>query len=374
MENERYFYIDRLRVFLICYIIFHQSLIAFGGIGPWYYTSADRFVGTSLIVVNTVKTINISFMMGLYFITTAMLAYITYQKHGFRNFVKTRLIVLGIPLLLYVTLFHPSYLYFVAKTKGNVEIGWLQFVIDSLSHKPTFGSFWFVALLLVFELAYAFLKKFYRKKTERVLSMWDHITPFRTTLFIICIGTVSFIIRLVSPASTIGPGIKWGFYTLYLGTFIVGLIGQRFNWISQLRVNNSVPWLIFSFLCLPMLLFSLHYVKDWSVFTGGMNSQSLFYALWEPMVCVGICMFLMSFFHSYLNHPGKLSVKLSEMSFTAYFFYPVPIVLFTYLFESMDIPVFFKWFFTGALSCIASFALAYVIYRILKKWVPALVE
>ena len=374
MGNERYYYIDKLRVFLICYIIFHQSLIAYGGIGPWYYTSADSFTGNTLIVANTVKTINISFMMSLYFIVTAMLAYISYQRHGFRTFVKSRLIVLGIPLLLYVTLIHPSYIYFVAKTKGTLDTGWFTFTIDFLTHKPTIGSFWFVATLLVFELVYAFFKRFYKRQVRLASQLWQNITPFRTTLFIITAGTLAFLVRLLSPANVSATGIKWGFYPLYIGTFIVGLIGQRNNWIQKLRISYSVPWILFSFLCLPMLLLSVHYIKDWSVFTGGFNSQSLFYALWEPMICVGICLFLMTFFYRYLNKPDNFAVTLSKISFIVYVFFPMAVIPFTYLFESMDIPVFFKWFFTGALSCIASFALAYAIYRILKKWVPALVE
>lgn len=373
MGNEHYYYLDRLKVFLICYIIFHQSLIAFGGVGPWYYTSTDRFLGTPLIAVNTIKTINLSFMMALYFLMTAILAFLSYQKEGFRKFVKTRLVVLGIPLVLYVAIFHPSYIYFVAKTKGDLDIGWFPFIVNFLKN-PTFGSFWFVATLLVFELIYAFVMRFYKRQANRASRLWDHITPFRTTLFIITTGTLAFLIRLVSPANSSATGIKWGFYPLFIGMFVAGLIGQRNNWIEKLRINFSIPWLIFSFLCLPMLLLSVHYIKDWSVFTGGFNSQSLFYALWEPMICVGICMFLMTFFYKYLNKPGKFAITLSKISFIVYFFFPVSVIPFTYLFEPMSIPLFFKWFFTGALSCITTFALAYVIYKILERWVPALVK
>ena len=64
--NERYYYIDRLKFFLICAYIYHQSLIAFGGVGIWYYTSSDRFMGVGLIVVNTIKTIDLSFLASLF--------------------------------------------------------------------------------------------------------------------------------------------------------------------------------------------------------------------------------------------------------------------------------------------------------------------
>ena len=65
--EERYYYIDRLKVFLMCVIVFHQTLIAYGGIGLWYYTSTDSFTGTPLIVVNTIKTVNLSFWHRCFF-------------------------------------------------------------------------------------------------------------------------------------------------------------------------------------------------------------------------------------------------------------------------------------------------------------------
>ena len=122
--------------------------------------------------------------------------------------------------------------------------------------------------------------------------------------------------------------------------------------------------LFFGLLCLPLLLLSVHYIGDWSVFTGGLNMQSLFYSLWEPMICSGINFFLMSIFFRYLNRPSGKAMVLSRLVYTVYFICPAVIVPLTILFEPVALPVFFKWFFTAALSVVGSFALAFLLRKV----------
>ena len=42
-----YPYLDKLRVFLTCLVIFHHTAIAFGASGGWYYKSPDLWSGWS---------------------------------------------------------------------------------------------------------------------------------------------------------------------------------------------------------------------------------------------------------------------------------------------------------------------------------------
>ena len=362
--DERYYYIDRLKAFLICFFIFHQTLIAYGGVGLWYYTSVDRFSGMALIAVNTIKTINLSFLASLFFLISAMFAHESYKRYGFKTFVKKRIMRLGVPLLIYVLVVHPSIVFFVERTHGMTDLGWFSFVLQMLTTRFSFGPFWFIATLLVFELGYALYKLRGPKVESLMTELWQQIAALRTTLFVIGIGLLAFVIRLLSPARATQPGIQWGFYPLYVGMFISGLIAQRNDWIHKLKIGFSIPWLLFAFCCLPLLLASVHFIKDWSVFTGGLNSQSLFYALWEPMLCVGVHFFLMSFFFRYFNKPSERAVQISNLSFLVFFLCPVVIVLFTIIFESLALPLFFKWLFTSVLSAALSYLLAFLLYKI----------
>ena len=363
MSSARYYYIDRLKVFLMCFIILHQTLIAYGGVGLWYYTSTDSFTGTALIAVNTIKTVNLSFLASLFFLISAMLAHASYQRWGFREFVKRRLVRLGIPLAIYALLFHPTIVFFIARSHGMPD-GWLTFIVRQLTEHFSLGPMWFVAVLLVLEMGYAVYKRYCPSITPLMTELWKQTAALRATLFVAAVGLITFVVRLFSPARAAQLGIQWGFYPVYIGMFISGLIAQRNDWIHKLKIGFSLPWVLFGLLCLPLLLLSVHYIGDWSVFTGGLNMQSLFYSLWEPMICSGINFFLMSIFFRYLNRPSGKAVVLSRLVYTVYFICPAVIVPLTILFEPVALPVFFKWFFTAALSVVGSFALAFLLRKV----------
>lgn len=54
----RYHYLDKLRVFLICVMIFHHTAIAFGASGGWYYKSSVLWKGWSQALMSLVMGIN----------------------------------------------------------------------------------------------------------------------------------------------------------------------------------------------------------------------------------------------------------------------------------------------------------------------------
>lgn len=362
MGRTYYYYIDRLKVFLMCLIIFHQTLIAYGGIGHWYYVSTDRFDGTALIVVNTVKTVNLSFLAAAFFLMSAMLARASYHRWGFREFVRRRVLRLGIPLAVYAFLFHPTVVFFVARMYG-MPADWFTFWCYLMKHEFSLGPMWFIATLLTLELLYAVYERFCPSVEPLMAELWKQTPALRATLFVAIFGIISFIVRLFSPARASQPGIQWGFYPVYIGMFISGLIAQRNDWIHKLKIGFALPWLLFSLLCLPMLLLSVHYIEDWSAFTGGLNMQSLFYALWEPMISCGMCLFLMSVFFRYFNRPNKKAAMLGRLSYTVFCICPAVIVPFTRLFESMAMPVTLKWFFTAVFSIVGCFTAAFLLHK-----------
>ena len=68
-----YPYLDKLRVFLTCLVIFHQTAIAFGASGGWYYKSPDLWSGWSERLMSLVMGIDQSYFMALFFFISAWL-------------------------------------------------------------------------------------------------------------------------------------------------------------------------------------------------------------------------------------------------------------------------------------------------------------
>ena len=63
-----YPYLDKLRVFLTCLVIFHHTAIAFGASGGWYYKSPDLWSGWSERLMSLVMGIDQSYFMALFFL------------------------------------------------------------------------------------------------------------------------------------------------------------------------------------------------------------------------------------------------------------------------------------------------------------------
>ena len=362
MNNEHYYFIDRLKVFLVCIVIFHQSLVAFGGAGQWYYTSNHHFTGTALIAVNTIETINLTFIIPMFFLLGAILAHYSYKRHGFKEYVKRRFIRLGIPALIYGLIVHPTILYFVAIAQ-DVDAKWLEFVFQKNFQNFSFGPMWFVAALLVIEIIYAVIKHLKISADRIVADIWHQTPSLRATVFILIIGALLFITRLTVPAFASSSN-QLGFYPLYLGMFVSGLIDARYNWTERIKPYYAYPWLTFSLLCLPLLLLSINYIKDWTPFAGGFSSQSLFLSFWEAMTCIGVCIFLTAFFLQHFNNPSPYTADLANLAFAAFILHPIAIIPLTFLFESIQITLFSKWLITGIMSCTICFGAAYLLRKI----------
>ena len=62
-----YPYLDKLRVFLTCLVIFHHTAVAFGASGGWYYKSSDLWSGWSQGLMSLVMGIYQPYFMALFF-------------------------------------------------------------------------------------------------------------------------------------------------------------------------------------------------------------------------------------------------------------------------------------------------------------------
>jgi glucans biosynthesis protein C len=65
-----------------------------------------------------------------------------------------------------------------------------------------------------------------------------------------------------------------------------------------------------------------------TAFMSGMNTRALIDAMWEPVICVGFCPFLLVFFRKHLNKPGNRVLTISTDSYTAYILQPLIVVAF----------------------------------------------
>lgn len=332
---KRAYYIDLLRIFLTVLVFFHHSAIAFGGSGGWYYVSQTPTSGATQYVLSLFMSIDQSYFMSLFFFISALFMPISYDKKGFARFLKERLVRLGIPLLVYTALIHPTLVYWIHLYLDKTDASWVSFVWMMDTHHAEPGPMWFVLTLLFIETVYALYRRFFAGTLSKLLP--DKLpSTAGIFLFMIVTGLLAYLIRMVCPVGTSFFGLQFGFFSLYIGMYFVGILACRRNWMEQLTLKGAIPWFSLSLICIPMLMIATR-TENVTPFLGGLNLSALFYAMWEPVMCVGISYFLLAFSKKYFNRPNKFILILSGDSYTAYIIHPMVVVCCTFLVEQLSI-------------------------------------
>jgi len=332
---KRAYYIDRLRIFLITLVIFHHSAIAFGAMGGWYYVTPNATTGAVQFALSLFLAVNQAFFMSLFFFVSALLMPASFDRKGFGTFMKDRLVRLGIPLLFYTLLIHPTLKFAAAMHQGEMSEPWLDFVWITDTEYPGPGPMWFALTLLIFETVYASYRRFSKRAVEAKpgggLPSWRDFI-----LFVAGTGLLAFGIRYFYPLGKNFFGLQFGYFVLYVAMYALGIIACRRSWVERVTLRDARPWFVVSLLAI--VFFGI--VAAWSNvhgamsdFSGGMNPLAFVYAMWEPVICVGFSFFLLMFFKKHLNRPGRLASVLSADSYTVYIFHPLIVVGFTILSE-----------------------------------------
>ncbi len=361
---QRAFYIDRLRIILTMLVIFHHTAITFGALGGWYYFSKP-VEGLAQQLLSLCMAVDQAYFMSFFFFLSALLMPDSYDRKGFRKFITDRLTRLGIPLLFYVLIIHPLLVYgiftYMEKPTGSL----FDFVKNMILHYPDPGPMWFVLTLLFFEIGYALIRHF--SKRDYVLPVKGKLpSVFSIITFMLVSGLAAFAIRLVFPVGKSFFGLQFGYFPLYVGMYIVGVWANRRKWVEQLSLARVRPWLLVSLVAiLAVMVLAPIAMKgnNFESISGGINLYAIFYAMWEPLVCVGFCSFFTSWFSLKYNGSNKLVLAFSSDSYTAYIIHPVILVGVTFLFEQLNVSPLLRF----ALVLIVTIPLCFVAARVIRK-------
>lgn len=357
----RAFYIDRLRIFLTILVIFHHTAIAFGAVGGWYYVSNETTSGTTQLLLSAQMAINQAFFMSLFFFISAYLMVTSYNRKDFRKFVSDRLIRLGIPLLFYVLIIHPTLVFFILKHVGHNTGGFFTFYKNLITQNPEPGPMWFVFTLLVFELCYALYRKFIKTKPQ-FINKSNPPSWLAIVAFMLVAGSTAFLIRLFYPVGKAWFGLQFGYFALYIAMYIAGIIASRNRWFEKLEIRYAYLWFVLALLAIPiMLLIMAQNANNLDPVMGGMNINALFYALWEPIICVGFSLFLLLFFKKHANQRNTLILNISGNSYAAYIIHPVIVVFSTFGSELLSVSPFIRLCIVLIISIIGSFGISHLI-------------
>jgi len=361
--NSRLGYLDNLRVFLtILVVVFHTS-IAYGASGSWILEDVDKSqINVTIVLLTIFTAVCQSFFMGLFFFISSYFIPKSYDRKGTIRFIRDRLVRLGIPLLIYYFLIGPMTVWF-AHFRSTQTVAEFYNVYVWSFRETFFGPAWFLEASIYFALLYVLFRFIFKRKP----AIKKPITfPSGKTLFGVAIGTglIAFLVRLVYPTGEGPLELQLGYFPSYILLFIAGMIAQRNNWLEHIpqKLKNKWKW---SAICLipglPLGLVLTGALDGNMNFSGGLNVQAFLYAMWEPFVCIGIILSLLTWFQLRFNTINNFTKWLSNNAYTVYLIHPPIIVGWTIAFHGIALPAAIKWIIVSTLSVVICFIVASLI-------------
>jgi len=288
-------------------VIFHHAALAFGGSGSWAIKdpAVDDISPIFLVFFNAV---NQTYFMSAFFLLAGYFTPRSFDTKGYQQFLKDRVIRLGIPIALYTTII-------VAINEYMLDV----YFRGLPYHRPFEydpGHLWFLQALLIFAVIYVIFRALVdRSATKKSFQLYRDTFPPRAILFL-CIGILAiltFTVRLVFPVGVWFLHVQPGHFVHYIFCFYSGVLAYRGDWFRRLSESQARRWGIMSLVLIPLFFVigvlggALEGGENFERFLGGLHWQAFTLAVWETFLMVGIMVFLLYFFRERLNQAGPIA-------------------------------------------------------------------
>ena len=219
-------YLDNLKSFLTLLVVVHHCTGTFVGGKSWYY-SVGSYLNSFQIFGGSLLLLNQSYFMCLFFFISGYFTPISFKRKGRRRFLQERFKRLGIPFLLFFFGLGPLSIMFRDHVIMNRNV----------TYMPEPGPPWFLAWLLIFNSAYAFIGNDEASIQSRN-KLHQSATAFVSSSVLIlsisgaCIGLLQAVQMIVAPAFVLMP-ITFGSLPFDYFFFAAGLVAKEQRWLED---------------------------------------------------------------------------------------------------------------------------------------------
>jgi len=362
---DRVIFLDNIRYLMVLLVVMLHSANGYSNYTTWWTVNDDN----SVFVDYLLGFLDVFLMPTLFFIA-GYFALPSLQQKGKWHFIKNKLKRLGIPWLLGIFLLVPIINYIYHYSRGypaTLMSLWRKFSLnfeEVLSfHTGLITSlvkfhqhhFWFISLLLVFFIVFAFLHDGKRKLIPSIFfSEKPKTSSIKSILFIFfLVGSLTTLITIIiygifhetqnkDPWIIIVSLIQFqaNKIVLYISCFGLGVYAFSNEWLKNGKTpGNFIFWTILSI--------GLMYFQG-KIFLFLINNFSfglaVGYVLMRTFLAFTILLALISFGIKHWNNPSKFSRQLAENSYNIYLLHMLfVIVVQLLLLKWFGIPIFIKF-------------------------------
>lgn len=366
-STTRLAFIDNVRIFVITLVIAHHAAQAYGPTGgTWPIANPVRSV-----LLGPFFAVNAAFFMGLLFLISGYFVAWSYERKGAATFLKSRFTRLGIPLLVFTgcVLAPISYL-----LQGkSLSFGEFVKVLYGTGWQFPYAHLWFLVHLLVYSLGYALWRHVVRRDTSSQHTELPVPTHLAILLFVVALALITWIVRIWFPIDRWVPlffviPAEAAHLPQYVGLFVVGTLAYRGDWLRKLPTVTGFVWLWIG-MTTAVARYVVRYSDDMTgthfldAFTanGGLNWRSLLWSGWEALICVGLCVGLLTLFREWFNKPqGKLLSAMAGAAYGAYIIHLLIVMGAQAALHVAPLPPFIKFLLVTLVAAAISFGIAHL--------------
>lgn len=363
-------FVYNLRWLMIVLVVSMHAAVTYSHLGSWYFMEEPKPGLPATIFFATYQTFLQAFFMGLLFLIAGYFVPGAFDRKGFRDFLRDRVVRLGIPSLFYMVLIHPVIVYwllrdFADRSRPPLSRAYWPYLRSGRFLSGS-GPMWFALALLLFTLVYGIIRLASRKvpRTEPEAALTEN---GQVVLLALVMGACTFLVRIVQPMGTNVLNMQLCFFSQYILLFAVGICAWRRNWLLRIPYAFGMRWfgltLTLGGVAWMAIVLVIVMTHSESRIGGGLSWQSAALSFWESFFCLGICLGLIVLFREKFNHQGLVTRWLSDNSFSVYLFHAPLLIAVTLAMRGLAAPKPVKFLCATALGVAVTYLASSLVFR-----------
>lgn len=331
-STRRLYFPDNLRVALTILLIAHHVGQAYGPTGGWWPIQETA----RALVLGPFFAVNRSFFMSLFFMISGYFMVMSCDERGPRDFLKSRLLRLGIPLLVFALLMIPLKVFVFGMNAPGFS--WLEIDV---------GYLWFIEHLLIFSAGYA-LWRIWKGRPGTPRDLANPPGYLSILIFVILLAAASAVVRIWHPID------RWtnvlGFVRVAFADvprdfsfFIIGAVAYRHQWFLRFPAKAGWVWLAIGLIAAGLWYVYILGLRTLLPIGGG--AMAVLYPLWEALLCCGMGIGLLVAFREKFDFQGALARVLARSQYAAYLFHGPIVILLQMALTGITLPPLSKFAF-----------------------------
>lgn len=354
-------WIDNLKIATIAgVVVFHAATAYITDVAGWYYEERTTSQ-LSAWLVGAPGVVLALFLLGPLFLLGGALAASSLARSGTRRFIRSRLVRLGVPLLLFVVVIDP-----LADLVGHTAQGLAPGVWETVgpaSEVRDVGPMWFVAALLTCSVIYAGWRWWAPADAHA-----RRLGPGHLVVAAVALAAASFLVRVRWPfmGDTL-LDLRFAQWPQAAVLFTLGaMLGER-GAIQQLPETWTrwAGWIAGGGVLGLFVLGGLHLavVGALDPMLGGWRWPSAVLALIEAVTAIAVSVWVLDHVGRWWPRQGPVLGRAGRGAYGAYVLHPLVLVLLSSAARPLPWPPEAKFVLVGVVGVLASFALGWTVTR-----------